>query len=89
MDYKYDFHIIKKGEYLQEDSRVSKAIEHFHYENEDVICITAFGNPSAIYTFNNAKKYLNKNDIANINVAGAMIVERLNADYMDIPTSYS
>ena len=57
MDYKYDFHIIKKGEYLQEDGRVSKAIEHFHYENEDVICITAFGNPSAIYTFNNAKKY--------------------------------
>lgn len=87
--YKYDFYIIKKGEYLQnDDRRVRGAIETFHYENEDVICITVFGEASSLYTFSTAKKYLNKNDIANINVAGAMIVERLNADYMHLPNSY-
>lgn len=90
MDYKYDFYIVKTDELENEtNDRVRDAINHFNYDGEDVICITVFGTPSIIYTFNNAKKFLDNYEIANINVAGAMIVERLNAEYLELPVSYA
>lgn len=85
MECKYNFYVIEKDEYESiTDKRIIGAINTFKLYNQDIICITSSDELCAIYTFDTAKKYLNKNDIANISVAGSMIAERLNAQWLDV-----